>query len=68
MRSAVGSLLCRVGLHRWSENRGGIQVCLRDGCRRARTFGFSGVVRKMQFEEELYDDYQRYTDEGGDDD
>jgi hypothetical protein len=56
------SLLCRLGLHKWSENRGGIKVCLRSGCRKARTYGLTGTMRKMQFEKELYEDYQWYTE------
>ena len=59
---AERSLLCRFGLHLWSTNRGGIKICLRDGCRKARTYGLTGTMRKMQFEEELYEDYQRYTE------
>ena len=56
------SLLCRFGLHNWSTNRGGIKVCLRDGCRKARTYGLTGIMRKMEFKEDLYEDYQRYTE------
>lgn len=54
-------LLCRFGLHKWSDHRGGIKVCRRDGCRRAKTFGLTGTMRRMQWEEELYDEYQRVT-------
>lgn len=63
MIDTVRSLLCRVGLHKWSANRGGIKVCLRDDCRGATTFGFTGAMRRMEFEDELYDDYQRYESE-----
>jgi hypothetical protein len=60
------SLLCRFGLHKWSKNRGGIKVCLRSECRKARTYGLTGTMRKMQFEEDLYEDYQRYVGTGSD--
>lgn len=58
------SLLCRLGLHKWSTNRGGIKVCRREGCRKARLYGLTGTMRKMEFEEELYEDYRRYEDTG----
>lgn len=57
------SLLCRLGLHRWSDNHGGIKVCTREGCRSAKTFGLTGTMRRMQWEEELYEDYQQYTED-----
>jgi len=57
------SALCRLGLHKWSDHKGGIQICLRDGCESAKTFGLQGSMRKLQFEKELYEDYQRYTED-----
>lgn len=59
-------ILCRLGLHKWSDHRGGIKVCCRAGCRKAKTFGLTGTMRRMQWEDELYEKYQRITD-GGDD-
>ena len=52
------SVLCQLGLHKWSTNRAGIKVCRREGCRRARTFGLTGLMRKMEFEEELYEEFR----------
>lgn len=66
MSGIVRSLLCRLGLHKWSTNRGGITVCRRDDCRKAQTFGMTGAMRKMEFERELYEDFQRFEDERGD--
>ena len=60
------SLLCRFDLHKWSTNRGGIKICLRSDCRKARTYGLTGTMRKMEFEEDLYEDYQRYVETDSD--
>lgn len=59
---ADGPILCRIGLHKWSDNRGGIKVCLRSGCRKAKTYGLTGTMRRMKFEEELYEQYQRFDE------
>lgn len=62
MKDTILSLLCRFGIHKWSENHGGIKVCVRDECCKARTYGFTGTMRKIEFEKELYDEYQKYTE------
>lgn len=66
-RETLDGALCRVGLHEWSETRGGIKVCLRSGCQSARTFGMTGMTRTKEFEEDLYEDYHRYVESGDDD-
>lgn len=48
-------------------HRGGIRACLRPGCRKVRLFGLTGMFRRIEFEHELYEEYQKYTT-GGDDD
>lgn len=57
------SLRCRLGLHSWSTNRGGIKICERSGCRAAKTFGFTGSMRRLEFQAKLYEQYQRITSE-----
>lgn len=54
------SVRCRFGLHEWSTNYGGIKVCKRDGCRKAKTFGVLGTIREVDFEEGLYETFQKY--------
>lgn len=58
----MSSIRCRIGWHDWSENRGGILICRRDGCERAKTFGLQGSMRKQQFEQELYEKYQQFEE------
>jgi hypothetical protein len=55
------SILCRFGLHKWSEARGGIKICLRDGCEKATTYGLTGSMRQLAFEQRLYEKYQEST-------
>ena len=55
-------LRCRFGLHKWSDHRGGIKICLREGCQKARTFSLTGTMRTQKFEKELYEKFQRYAD------
>ena len=52
---------CRFGLHDWSDTRGGVRVCERDGCHRATTYGLTGAMRRLAWERELYEDYRRHT-------
>lgn len=55
-------LRCRLGLHKWSDNRGGIQICRRSGCHDARTYGLTGTMRLMQWKESLYEEYKRFEE------
>lgn len=50
-------LLCKLGLHRMSTNRGGIKVCRRDGCRKVRLFGVTGAMREIMWKDELYNEF-----------
>lgn len=56
-------LLCRLGLHRMSTNRGGIKICRRDGCRKTRLFGLTGMMREMEWKDELYEKYERLEEQ-----
>jgi hypothetical protein len=59
----IGRWLCRVGLHKWSDHRGGIKICLRDGCQHAKTFGLTGTMRHLQWQKELYEKHQSFTED-----
>jgi hypothetical protein len=54
------SLRCRIGWHDWSTNHGGIKVCRRADCRKAKPYGIFGVMREVDFEEDLYETFQSY--------
>lgn len=46
---------CRLGFHNWSENYGGVRVCLREGCTAIDMyFGLTGALRWLR---------ERYTPE-----
>jgi hypothetical protein len=46
---------CRLGFHKWSENYGGVRVCLREGCTAIDMyFGLTGALRRLR---------ERYTPE-----
>jgi len=59
----VKKVLCGVGLHRWSTNRGGICICRRDGCRSVKLYGVTGAHRRLRFEDELYEKYEEFEQE-----
>lgn len=41
--------LCRLGFHKWSENYGGVRVCLRRGCTAIDMyFGITGMLRRLR--------------------
>lgn len=41
--------LCRLGFHKWSENYGGMRVCLRRGCTTIDMyFGLTGMLRYLR--------------------
>ena len=55
MLGGVGHVLCRAGLHKWSENTGGVRVCMRPGCTATDMyFGITGALRRLR---------ERYTQE-----
>jgi hypothetical protein len=62
----IGVILCRVGLHDWSDNKGGIKVCERSDCRAAKTYGLTGAMRQTEWEEQLYEQYQQYIENDDD--
>jgi len=42
-------LLCKLGFHKWSENYGGVRVCLREGCTAIDMyFGLTGMLRSLR--------------------
>lgn len=62
LRTRIGERLCRFKIHRWSEPHGGIRVCERDGCQAASLYGITGAMRKIQWQKDLYQEYQRGRD------
>lgn len=57
-----GQIACRIGLHKWSDNKGGIRVCLRDYCKKPQTYGLTGIMLKIEWERELYAKWHQYAD------
>ncbi len=52
----INNFLCRIGLHNWSANRGGVRICLR--CPAVdKYYGLSGYVRRL-----LTTTYRRQSD------
>lgn len=41
--------LCSLGFHKWSENHGGVRVCMRTGCTAIDMyFGLTGALRRLR--------------------
>lgn len=47
--SMIQKILCRLGIHKWSDNIGGMRVCLARGCITIDIYyGLTGALRYVR--------------------